>query len=213
MLGLILYNLKLRNNLRNNKNKQVMFKQKINLFLKEHGALSILELDGLLAAVVSSPNIVPTNLWLSMARIQAIKFDVPEQKQKLIEFVKQFHDDILANIRNRTYRPAIEPLQDKSAEQIIADAKIWALSYVNGIKTWHDSIKIIKTKDDLKSLTDILFPIMALVAADRLRPEYDSEEEFIEFQLENIGFLPIIVAITYEFWQKRKKIYINTNLH
>ena len=49
------------------------------------------------------------------------------------------------------------------------------------LKTWHDSIKIIRTKDDLKSLTDILFPIMALVAADRLRPEYDSEEEFIEF--------------------------------
>lgn len=185
--------------------------EKINLLLKQHGALSIIELDGLLASIISSPNLVPFNVWFSMTKIQTIKFDSLKEKQNLIEFVMQFHEDIFNKLKNKTYRPMLLLDKNKSIEQIIADSKIWAMSYANGITTWHDFATIINNKYDLESLSNILFPIMSLVASDRLRPEYESQESFTEFQIDNVGILPMVVITIYEFWLKRKKVYSEPN--
>jgi yecA family protein len=185
--------------------------KKINLLLKQHGALSIIELDGLLTSIISSPNLVPFNVWFSMTKIETIKFVSLKEKQNLIEFIMQFHEDIFNKLKNKTYRPTLLLDKNKSVEQIIADSKIWAMSYANGITTWHDFSTIINNKYDLESLSNILFPIMSLVASDRLRPEYESLESFTEFQIDNVSILPMVVITIYEFWLKRKKVYSETN--
>jgi len=53
----------------------------LNEFLKEQGALPLIELQGFLTAVISSPGLIKPSEWMEAAGITDIEFTSQEQAQ------------------------------------------------------------------------------------------------------------------------------------
>ena len=189
-------------------NDHTVAKLELDLFLLQHGACSVIELDGLLTAVVSSPNLVSLNQWLKIARIQDIEFGSEEEAQTIMGAILQFSNDILASLCNKTYAPLIELSKTKNLDQIIAEAKIWANGYTKGITTWdlNSNNKLYSNKDVFDIVINILSPIILLTIPDNeLKPKYNSDESFTESRQTSVELLPDVAIVAYDFWLKRRK--------
>lgn len=187
----------------------------LDRFLQSKGAVSVVELHGLLTAVISAPEIILPSKWMQLSKIQDIDFASPKQANGIMQSIMSLYNDVSINLRQRTYKPMlyIPPSSDLAKvpeeeiwQQMIKNSKLWAKGYLVGETSWPFKGNL-KFAEDIPSLSDII-DYLLLPSSELLK-----ECAAIDITVENfyemaINCLPSITIAVYDFWVQGYKEHV-----
>jgi yecA family protein len=128
-------------------------KSKIDKFLVNNHLLSLLELNGLLTAVVSGAHLSSPSAWLQLIGVKDIEFASQHQEEQVKSFLINYYNQVNTDLENGSYKIPIKHRNRKSSS-VFNDACMWANAYLLGTFLWEDLLF------ENQELSTLLTPVM-----------------------------------------------------
>jgi len=168
-------------------------------------AMQLDELQALICAVVSGPQTVPPDVWLSAALGASPAYETELQAGEVLDLVMRFHNDIAATLlQGDDWELILYPFADDPED---LDYATWADAYIYGSQLgsdWYQSAG--EHAEDLSEMLQPFFLLNGMLKEDaehhHERWMSPAEEQLaIERAQEN---LPELVSAIYDFWRARQ---------
>ncbi len=168
-------------------------------------AMQLDELQALICAVVSGPELVPPSVWLSAALGESPAYESELQASEVFALVMGFYNDIAATLlRGDDWELILYPFADDPEE---LDFAAWADAYIYGSQLgsdWYESAG--EHAEDLSEMLQPFFLLNGMLKEDAEKhherwmspPE---EQLAIERAQEN---LPELVSAIYDYWRAKQ---------
>ncbi len=167
-------------------------------------SMQIDRLQGFLAAVVSSPDIIPPSTWVPEVVGGEVDYDSMEQAQEFMGRLMRFYNSVAATLFDQ--QPLTLIATSLPAEQQKTDYQSWCEGYITG---WSLSQEewLRPGNGALKKLT---FPILFLSGAFREASEREGrpclpEDEYRAVEQNCIDMLAQAVTDIYHFWLEQRR--------
>lgn len=179
--------------------------RQLDQYLQKNKARAIVEIDGLLTAILSGPKLIPPSKWLQLIGVGQIQFNSMEQIQQVMGSLIKLSNDIVTTLQTKTYFPLSLLRADEANnwEQKLLEAQLWSRGYVKGIETWDIDLSLAADKKDAdEHIMDIIFPIISLTISDKeLEKNYNDQElNLLEFRQKTVSSLPFMAMLAHDFW-------------
>ena len=179
--------------------------RQLDQYLQKNKVSAIVEIDGLLTAVLSGPKLIPPSEWLELIGISQIQFNSMEQIQQVMGSLIKISNDIVTTLQSKTYFPLSLLRADEANnwEQKLLEAQLWSRGYVKSIETWDIDLSLAADKKDAdEHIMDIIFPIISLTISDKeLEKNYNDQElNLLEFRQKTVSSLPFMTMLAHDFW-------------
>ena len=171
---------------------------KINKFLVDNGALSLLELDGFLAAVAASPQMIMPSTWMDVAKIRDINFSNAEQVDRVMLVIMEIYNHINESVRNSSYRIPIDIANDQRTDsKTFKNVQDWSRAFLLGATLWS-----VPPGED-EALSTLLVPAVTLAQDDPdrvLKGFGEPEDVLLEIKRKLIFSLETSVIEIYRYF-------------
>lgn len=168
-------------------------------------AMLLDELQALLCALISGPQLVPPSVWLPVVFGEQPRFETPAQAKEITELVMRFYNDLIGKLDGDDEWELILYPVDEDPEDL--DFATWAEAYLYGSQlggNWYDAVG-----DHAEELTELLQPLFLLSgmlkedALERGEPWLSgpNEEAAIASAEDD---LPEIIAEIHGFWRAKQ---------
>ncbi|MFA6310375.1 MAG: UPF0149 family protein [Sterolibacterium sp.] len=168
-------------------------------------AMQLDELQALICAVVSGPEVVPTSIWLTAALGESPAYASAEQANEVLTLVMSFYNDIAATLQqDEPWELILYPFADDPDE---LDFAAWADAYIYGTQLGNDWYEFAGDQaEDLSELLQSLFLLNGMLKEDAEK----NQERWISAADEKLAIsraqeeLPELVSAIYDFWRVRR---------
>ena len=161
-------------------------------------------MPGFLAAVVSSPDMIPASAWVPEVLGCEPDYDSMEQAQEFMGLLMHFYNRVAKTLFDNL--PLMLHTNPYSAQNQGNNYQSWCEGYISG---WSLSQEewLRPGNGALKKMT---FPILFLSgafreASQRDGKEYLPDDEYLKVQQNCIDILPQAVTDIYQFWLKKRQ--------
>ena len=168
-------------------------------------AMQLDELQAMICAVVSGPELIPTKVWLPAALGENPDYASESQANEVLTLVMGFYNDIAATLSaNDGWELILYPFADDPEE---LDFAAWADAYIFGSQLgsdWYES-----AGDDAEELSALLQPLFLLNGMLKADAE-NQHERWMSITEERLAIgraqeeLPELVTEIYNFWQEKR---------
>lgn len=196
--------------------------QELDQYLQVNKASNLVEIDGLLTAILRGPKLIPPSKWLELIGVSQIDFNSMEQIQPVMGSFIKLSNDIVTTLQSKTYIPLslLKADQANNWNQKLLEAQLWSRGYIKGFETWDVDLSLaVDKKDTDEHITDIIFPIISLTISDKeLEKNYnDSHLNLLEFRKTTVSGLPFLAMLAHYFWLPYRQLvsqsFINNAKH
>lgn len=168
-------------------------------------AMQLDELQALICAVVSGPELIPPHIWLPAALGEHPAYASADQASEVLNLVMSFYNDIAATLlANDGWELILYPFEDDPEE---LDFASWADAYIFGSQLgqdWYEAAG--EDGEELTSLLQPFFLLNGMLKADtedhRERWMSPTEEKLAVSRAEEE--LPELVTEIYNFWRDKR---------
>jgi len=155
-------------------------------------------LHGLLTALVSGPEVVMPNEWLSFV-MKGGRFQLKskDEVERIVGLIMRLYNDIPATLDDGTFVPLLEEFDDEASWPL--EAYMWAKGYLLGIEMRDDAWQPLLTSSD----ATLVMPMVALQAPDDdpvLGGLLDTPDKHRQM-IEDMGGCAVGV---YDYWLQRR---------
>ncbi|WP_124705686.1 UPF0149 family protein [Sulfuriferula multivorans] len=168
-------------------------------------AMPLDRLQGFLAAVVSSPDIILPSVWMPEVLGCAPTYDSMEQAQAFMDLLMRFYNEVASTLPDK--KPLKLILKPKVSGEPDMDYQSWCEGYISG---WSLSKEewLRPGNEPLKKLT---FPILFLSGAFREAAEFSGQKyipdaDDLKVQQDCVAMLPQAVTGIYNFWLTKRRL-------
>lgn len=168
-------------------------------------AMQLDELQAMLCAVVSGPELIPPSIWLPAALGEAPDYASENQANEVLTLVMGFYNDIAATLpANDGWELILYPFADDPEE---LDFATWADAYIFGSQLgsdWYES-----AGEDTEELSALLQPFFLLNGMLKADAE-NQHERWMSMAEEKLAIgraqeeLPELVTEIYNFWREKR---------
>jgi uncharacterized protein len=168
-------------------------------------AMQLDELQALICAVVSGPELIPPSVWLTAALGESPAYESADQASETLSLVMGFYNDIAETLlRDDEWELILYPYADDPDE---LDYAAWADAYIYGTQLggdWYEAAG--DHAEDLSELLQSLFLLNGMLKEDaekhheRWMSASDEELAVSRAQEE----LPELVSAIYDFWRAQR---------
>ena len=168
-------------------------------------AMQLDELQALICAVVSGPDLIPPSVWLAAALGESPAYESELQASEIFSLVMRFYNDIAATLQQGDdWELILYPFADDSDE---LDFAAWADAYIYGSQLGSDWYEFAGVHtEDLSEMLQPFFLLNGMLKEDSEKHHErwmsPAEERLaIERAQDN---LPELVSAIYDFWSARR---------
>lgn len=168
-------------------------------------AMQLDELQALICAVVSGPELIPPSVWLPVALGETPAYESESQANEVLTLVMGFYNSIAATLlENEEWELILYPFADDPEE---LDFATWADAYIFGTQLgsdWYASAG--EQVDELSELLQPFFLLNGMLKEDAEQ----HQERWMSAAEEMVAVgraqeeLPELVAEVYNFWRDRR---------
>ena len=168
-------------------------------------AMQLDELQALICAVVSGPELIPPHVWLPVALGETPAYESENQANEVLTLVMGFYNAIATTLlENEDWELILYPFADDTEE---LDFATWADAYIFGTQLgcdWYAS-----AGEDVEELSELLQPFFLLNGMLKEDAE-NHQERWMSASEEMLAVsraqeeLPELVAEVYNFWRDRR---------
>lgn len=168
-------------------------------------AMLLDELQALLCALISGPQLVPPSVWLPVAFGEQPRFETPAQAKEVTELVMRFYNDLVHKLNNDEEWELILYPVDEDPEEL--DFATWAEAYLYGSQlggNWYDAVG-----DHAEELTELLQPLF-LLSGMLKEDAMERGEAWLSTPHEEAAIasaeeeLPELIAEIHSFWRAKR---------
>jgi len=168
-------------------------------------AMQLDELQALICAVVSGPEVIPPSVWLTAALGEAPAYESAEQANEMLSLVMGFYNNIADTLQqDEPWELILYPFADDPEE---LDYAAWADAYIYGTQLGNDWYEFAgEHAEDLSELLQSLFLLNGMLKEDaeknheRWMSDADEQSAINRAQEE----LPELVSAIFDFWRVRR---------
>lgn len=168
-------------------------------------AMQLDELQALICAVVSGPEVIAPSVWMTAALGENPTYESAEQASQVLELVMAFYNDIAETLQqDDPLELILYPFADDPDE---LDFAAWADAYIYGTQLGTDWYEFAgEDAEDLSELLHSLFLLNGMLKEDadknheRWMSAADEKRAVARAQEE----LPELVSAIYDFWRLRR---------
>lgn len=170
-------------------------------------AMQLDELQALICAVVSGPEVIPASVWLTAALGEAPAYESTEQANEVLRLVMGFYNDIAETLlQDEPWELILYPFADDPEE---LDFAAWADAYIYGTQLGSDWYEFAgEQAEDLSELLQSLFLLNGMLREDAEK----NHERWMSAADEKLAIsraqeeLPELVSAIYDFWRVRRSV-------
>jgi len=168
-------------------------------------AMQLDELQALLCAVVSGPEVIPPSVWLTAALGEAPAYESAAQANEVLSLVMGFYNNIADTLQqDEPWELILYPFADDPEE---LDFAAWADAYIYGTQLGNDWYEFAgEEAEDLSELLQAMFLLNGMLREDAEK----NHERWISPAEEKLAIsraqeeLPELVSAIYDFWRIRR---------